>query len=139
MSLHFKSVLLKRADDHLMNTQFRGQHRHLKSRGCFRQVVQVEPYTYARQIKSRHFSEQIDAQRPYFHFLYKFIGIISDEQLGQLFLKLIWIYCYLLNGIGLDQDLHNSSLVKKIADFATNNSNVWFSNTTHYLTQRNWI
>ena len=127
MSLHFKSVLLKRADDHLMNTQFRGQHRHLKSRGCFRQVVQLEPYTYARQIKSRHFSEQIDAQRPYFHFLYKFIGIISDEQLGQLFLKLIWIYCYLLNGIRIDLELHNSNMVQKyLTDFATKNNNVWF-------------
>ena len=42
--------------------------------------------------------------------------------------ELIWIYCYLSNGIGLDLELHNSNLVKKyLTDFATNNSNVWFS------------
>ena len=69
------------------------------------------------QVKSRHFSEFIGARRPYSHFLYKFIGIISYEQLGQLFWKLIWIYCYLLNGIGLDLDLHNSSLVQKIPNW----------------------
>ena len=66
------------------------------------------------QVKSRHFSEQIDAQRPYFHVLYRFIGIISYKQLGQLFWKLIWIYYYLLNEIGLDLDLHNSGLVQKM-------------------------
>ena len=141
MSLHFKSVLLMRADDYLINTRFRIQYHHLKSRGCFPQVVQVELQTYARQVKSRHFSKSIGARRPYFHFLYKFIGIISYKKLRQLFWKFIWIYCCLLNGIGLDLDLHNSSLEQKIPDFATNNSNVWclFSNTTRYLTQRNWI
>ena len=66
------------------------------------------------QVKSRHFSEQTGARRPYFHFLYKYIGITTYKQLGQLFWKLIWIYCYLLNGIGLDLELHNSNLVQKI-------------------------
>ena len=28
--------------------------------------------------------------------------------------ELTWIYCYLLNGIGLDLELHNSNLVQKI-------------------------
>ena len=79
------------------------------------------------QVKSRHFSEQTGARRPHFHFLYKYIGIISCKQLGQLFWKLIWIYCYLLNRIGLDLELHNSNLVQKyLTDIATNNSNVWF-------------
>ena len=67
------------------------------------------------------------ARRPYFHFLYKYIGIIGYKQLRQHFWKLIWIYCYFLNEIGLDLELHNSNLVQKIpTDFATNNSNVWF-------------
>ena len=66
------------------------------------------------QVKSRHFSEQAGVQRPYFHFLYKYIGMISYKQLGQLFWKLTWIYYYLLNGIELDLELHNSNLVQKI-------------------------
>ena len=69
------------------------------------------------QVKSRHFSLQKGARRPYFHSLYKYIGIISYKQLGQLFWKLIWIYCYLLNGIGLDLELHNSNLVQKILNW----------------------
>ena len=69
------------------------------------------------QVKSRHFSLQKGARRPYFHSLYKYIGIISYKQLGQLFWKLIWIYCYLLNGIGLDLELHNSNLVQKIPNW----------------------
>ena len=56
------------------------------------------------QVKSHHFSEYRGAQRPYFHFLYKYIAIISYKQLGPLFWKLTWIHCYLLNGIALDGD-----------------------------------
>ena len=37
------------------------------------------------QVKSHHVSEKIDARRPYFHFLLKFIGIISWKQLRQFF------------------------------------------------------
>ena len=37
------------------------------------------------QVKSRNFSELMGAQKPYFHFLYKFIGIISYKQLGNSF------------------------------------------------------
>ena len=66
------------------------------------------------QVKSRHFSEQISARRPYFNFLYKFLEIISQKQLGQLFWKPSYIYCYLLNRIGLDLDLHNIGLVQKV-------------------------
>ena len=40
----------------------------------------------------------------YFHYLYRFIGIISQKQLRQLILELIWIYCYLLNRIRIDLD-----------------------------------
>ena len=131
LSLHFNSVLLMLANEYLINTRFRSQHHHLKSRECFPQLVQVKLQTYAKQVKSRHFSEQIGARRPYFHFFYKFIGIISYKELGQLSWKLIWIYCYLLNGIGLDLQLHNSNLVQKIP-----NSLFGFSSTTHHLTQR---
>ena len=35
-------ILLMRADDYLINNRFRSQHRHLKYRGCFPQVMQVE-------------------------------------------------------------------------------------------------
>ena len=66
------------------------------------------------QVKSRHFSEKIGARRPYFNFSYKFLEIISQKQLGQLFWKPSYIYCYLLNGIGLDLDLHNIGLVQKV-------------------------
>ena len=54
------------------------------------------------------------ARGAYFHFLYQYMGIISYKKLRQLFWKLIWIYCYLLNGIGLDLELYNSNLVQKI-------------------------
>ena len=40
--------------------------------------------------------------------------MISYKQLGELFWKLIWIYRYLLNGIGLDLELHNSNFVQKV-------------------------
>ena len=67
------------------------------------------------QVKSRHFSEQIGARRPYFNFLYRFLEIISQKQLGELFWKPSYIYCYLLNGTGLDLDLDlNIGLVQKV-------------------------
>ena len=76
------------------------------------------------------------AGRAYFHVLYKYIGIISYKQFGPLFWKLIWIYYYLLNGIGLDLELHNSNLVQKILLILLTTVMFGFSNTTHYLTQR---
>ena len=67
------------------------------------------------QIKSHHFSEQIGARKPYYHFLYKCLGIISQKQLGQLFWKPIGFVVTFENEIGFDLDLHNSSLVQKNA------------------------
>ena len=66
------------------------------------------------KLSFRHFSEKIGARRPYFNFLYKLLEIIDQKQLGQLFWKPSYIYCYLLNGIGLDLDLHNIGLVQKV-------------------------
>ena len=55
--------------------------------------------------------------------------------IGQPFWELIWIYYYLLNRIELDLDLHNScSIQKYLANFATNNINVWFV-TQHTLSE----
>ena len=83
----------------------------------FRRWYKLSFWPMRDQVKSRHFSEQTGAPRPYFHFLYKYFRIISYKQRGQLFWKLIWIYCYLLNGIGLDLELHNSNLVQKIPNW----------------------
>ena len=83
----------------------------------FRRWYKLSFWPMRDQVKSRHFSEQTGARRPYFHFLYKYFRIISYKQRGQLFWKLIWIYCYLLNGIGLDLELHNSNLVQKIPNW----------------------
>ena len=61
--------------------------------------------------------------------------MISQEQLRQPFWKLIWIYCFLLNVTGLDLDL--LTLVryeKNLADFATNNINVWLWVRLNYAT-----
>ena len=54
------------------------------------------------QVKSHRFSERIGVRRQYFNFLHKLRRIISWKRLGQPFSKLIWIYCNLLNGTGLD-------------------------------------
>ena len=83
----------------------------------FRRWYKLSFWPMRDQVKSRHFSEQTGARRPYFHFLYKYFRIISYKQRGQLFWKLIWIYCYLLNGIGLDLELHYSNLVQKIPNW----------------------
>ena len=115
------------ADAYPVNTRVLSQHRHLKSLGYFLWVLKLSFRFIRGQVKSHHYSEQIGVRRPYFHFSYRFIEIISQKQLGQLFWKLIWIYCYLLNEVGLNLDLHNSSLVQKILTVAaTNNINVWF-------------
>ena len=39
---------------------------------------------------------------------------------------MIWIYCYLLNGIEFDLDLHNSGSTREIPNFPTSNINIWF-------------
>ena len=92
----------------------------------FRRWYKLSFWPMRDQVKSRHFSEQTGARRPYFHFLYKYFRIISYKQRGQLFWKLIWIYCYLLNGIGLDLSFINLIWYKKyLTDFGTNNSNVF--------------
>ena len=107
-----------RAVDYLINTRFWStailNPVKVSSRWC---KLSCKPMR--EQVKSRHFSKWIGARRPYFQFLYKFIGIISYKQLGQLFWKLIWIYCYLLN---ITLILYK----KYLTDIATNNSNVWF-------------
>ena len=89
----------------------------LNPQDVFRRWCKLRFRPMRDQVKSHHFSEQIGARRSYFHFLYKFIGIISYKQLRQLYRKLIWIHCHLLNGIGLYLDLHNSSLVQKILNW----------------------
>ena len=110
-----------RAVDYLINTRFWST-AILNPVKVSRRWCKLSCRPMREQVKSSHFSEWVRARRPYFQFLYKFIGIISYKQLGQLFWKLIWIYCYLLNRIRLDLELHHSNLT----DFATNNSNVWF-------------
>ena len=57
------------------------------------------------QVKSHRFSEQIGARKPYYHFLYKFLGIISQKQLEKLFWKLIGFIFTFENETGLDLDL----------------------------------
>ena len=83
-------------------------------------------------VKSHDFTERIDARRKYFYFPHKFLGIIGRKRLGQPFWIIIWIYYYLLNGITLDLDLANFYWIRKMPNFATNNSS--FSNTTLSLT-----
>ena len=64
-------------------------------------------------VKSHHFPERIDKRRHYFHFLYKFLGVIGRKQLEQPFWIMTWIYYYLLNRIRMDLALDNSCWIYK--------------------------
>ena len=43
----------------------------------------------------------------------------------------MWIYCYLLNGIGLEMDLNNSCWIWKYLTLLLNNINIWFFTLDH--------
>ena len=69
----------------------------------FRRWCKLNFRTIWSQFKSWHFSERIGARRQY-----------------------LWIFCYLLNGIGFNLDKHWSSSIQNITNFVTNNIKVWF-------------
>ena len=54
------------------------------------------------------------ASGQHFHFLYNFLGIISQKRLGKLFWKLIQIYYQFLKGTELHLDLNNSFSIREI-------------------------
>ena len=124
LSLHFKIQYFRCAQMIILSiSDFGVSTAILNPMDVFRRWCKLSFRPMGGQVKSRHFSEQTGTRRSYFHFLYKYIGIISYKQLGQLFWKLIQSYCYLLDRLGLDLEFHNFNLVQKIP---TNNSNVWF-------------
>ena len=81
------------------------------------------------QVKSRYFSERTGAWIHYFYFLYIF-RIICRKLLWQRFRIKIWIYYYLLNGIGLVLDLDKSCSIRKYLALLQTTLTFGFANHT---------